>query len=189
MHYDSLISMNITYNGLILNQKYPILFYWNGENDPIEDICNDKKIISLLKKSIFELKQYESAQIHYVTYKFDGETDHYEEKSFYIKDYFNYDQVSEKVKHDIIVNILNEAHYKVFNEYCQADIIDVLNDDFKNKVETIIKAIRSHYTKEISNETLLNYVRKTYKEQQHDYLTKIKEENEEIIVSTLEKVL
>ena len=186
MHLDSLISMNITYMDSVLNKKYPILFYWDGKNEPITDICNDKKIQDLLKSVIENENLYDFAQINYVTYKFDGETDHYEENTINVKDYFNYDKVSDTVKQDIIISILNDVHFKVFNSYYPDDILD---DDFKKHVNNILKEIRSHYTKEISNETIINYVRKTYKEQSNNYSTKIKEENEDIIVRTLEEVI
>lgn len=185
MHHDSLVSMNITYNDLVLNKKFPILFYWNGENNPIEDISNDDKIKMFLKTKVITEHMYEHTEINYATYKFDGENDIYEEQSFSIKDWFSLDYVSENIKETIIYDILNNVYFKVFNEYFETQLLD----NFKDKINGIITAIRSHYAKEISNETIINYVRKTYKETIINYKQEIKEKNEDIIVRTLEEAI
>ena len=185
MHQDSLISMNITYNDLVLNKKYPILFYWNGENNPIEEIVKDEKIQALLKTKVITENMYENTEIDYVTYIFDGKKDIYEEKRFNIKDWYSLDYVSESIKETIIYDILNNVYFKVFNEYFETQLLD----NFKDKINGIIAAIRAHYAKEISNETIINYVRKTYKDKSINYKQETKEKNEDIIVRTLEEAI
>lgn len=184
MRHDSLISMNITYNDSILNNKFPILFYWNGKNDPVEEICSNVSIINFLNKTVSTPEMYDSGEINFVTYKFDEVFEQYDEKTLRIKDYFTLDNLSENIVQQMIVTILNDMYFKVFSEYYNGD-----EDDFKEKTNAIISAIRSHYTKEISNETILNYVRKTYKDHSLEYDNKIESKNEEILINTLKEVI
>lgn len=184
MHYDSLISMNITYKDSILNDKYPILFYWNGISSPIDDIRKDEKILALLKAKITNEDVYDNAKICYATYKFDGENDIYEEKTFNIKDYFGYDTVDDSIKEKIILDILGDVYNKVFGAYPETNWID----SFDMKVNTIVDSIRSHYTKPISKETIINYIRKTYKEN-HERALNSPLSNEDILVDAAAAVI
>ena len=160
MHYDSLISLNIVYKNSILNDKYPILFYWNGIDDPIEDIKKDEKIIAKLKDTIKTEDLYLWSTINYVTYKFDGENDIYEEKQCFVKNWFSYNEIGQEISQNIIIEILKEAYNKVYGVDCD---ITWLNS-FEEQVKQIVKGIRNHYEKHISKETLVNYIRKTFKD-------------------------
>ena len=84
----------------------------------------------------------------------------------------------------MIVTILNDMYFKVFSEYYNGN-----EDGFNEKINAIISAIRYHYTKEISNETILNYVRKIYKDHALEYDNKIESKNEETLINTLKEVI
>ena len=183
MNHDSLISMNIVYKNSILNGKYPILFYWNGVNDPVDDIVKDDKIANLLKAAIVIDDLYNNSTINYVTYKFDGEKDIYEEKEFYVKDYFSYEDIGLSVCQNIIISILKDAYYKVYGVNCDVTWLN----SFDEQVKQIVDGIRNHYEKKISKETFVNYIRKSFKEQYTNGFNKeIQSKNEDILVSLAE---
>lgn len=186
MYHDSLIAMNIVYKNSILNDKYPILFYWNGINNPIDDILKDEKILAKLKEVITIEDLYYNATINYVTYKFDGENETYEEQEYYIKNLFSYDGIGLNVSQNIIIEILKEAYKKVYGAECD---ITWLNS-FEEQVKQIIEGIRNHYTREISKETFINFIRKTYKEKYiNDVSNDIAMKNENFLVKLAESAI
>lgn len=186
MYHDSLIAMNIVYKNSILNDKYPILFYWNGVNSPIDDILKDEKILTKIKEVITGEDLYYNATINYVTYKFDGENETYEEHEYYIKNWFSYDSIGLNVSQNIIIEILKEAYKKVYGTECDITWLS----SFEDQVKQIIEGIRNHYTREISKETFINYIRKTFKEKYANEMSKdIVLKNEDYLIKLAESII
>lgn len=185
MHHDSLVSINISCDGSLLNNRYPILFYWNGLNDPIDDIIADDSIGKLIYDSISTLHQYDNTTIDYVTYKFDGKSDLYEERTVHVKDFFNYGELNESLSENAILSILKEAYAKVIGHEFEPE----WEEPFNSQVSSIVNAIREKHSK-LSKETIVNYVRNSFKALPSRYANdKIKEMNENIIVKLAETAI
>lgn len=185
MHHDSLVAINISCDGSLLNNRYPILFYWNGLNDPIDDIIADDSIVKLIYDSISTLHQYDNTTIDYATYKFDGQDDIYEEKTAYAKDFFSYGGLNESLSEEVLLSILKEAYAKVIGQEFEPE----WEEPFNSQVSSIVNAIREKHSK-LSKETIVNYVRNSFKALPNRYTNdKIKERNEEAIVSLAEATI
>ena len=71
MNKESFITLNIYYNRKdrnILINHYPIIFYWNGEDDIIENMKSNKDFFDYLSKNCFNVDLYPIIKISFVQF-------------------------------------------------------------------------------------------------------------------------
>ena len=174
---ESFVAINIIKNeNLLLNDGgYPIIFYWDGESDIIEDIKSNENFKRLIKENCL--------------------TDKYEYIGSYVKLlYLNNIEEVKYVTKDISVQFLYPL-YDVENQFWLDYIFDILVNLYKevykkdflsyntetNKsmlIPYLYKEIKACTNKEISDQTITNYILnqliedKTLSKENIDYIIK-----------------
>ena len=144
------VALNIlSNNNVVLNSNAaPLIFYWTGDIDIIEDLSNQKEFKDFLFK-IGILSDPEKFFTHKISYVYYNGTE-CNQSEIYIKDIFKLNNLN-----DVINNILK---YALSNLYCIA-----FND---NKPDFNIISIKSAYDNiinkyngRVSVNTVKNYIR------------------------------
>ena len=157
---DSLVAINIyDQNTNILYNKslVPILFYWNGNGDLLEDILRNENFKTNYLDNFKDYESYNNAVISYFFFEFDkDDKEAYIENSILISDYvklkdFNSIQIIYKLLIPHLYNLYKMAlkkdydDTKVFNEEIIIDIYKQIKEKYKDKIEkqTLVNWVRS----------------------------------------------
>ena len=73
MERESLVSINIlnSENKLLNKTGVPMLYYWNGNTDVLDDLSNDEELINYSKGLFNEPTDYLKVNISYFYFKYD----------------------------------------------------------------------------------------------------------------------
>lgn len=151
------VAINVTYNDTLLNDgPYPIIFYWDGESDIINDIKSNDNFVRMIYKKCLNVRMYSDSFIN-LSYINHEALNVYSEKRISIEELFSFDELDNDFMYGYITEILFDLYNKVFKEEYKRNDLDDLN--LKFEISDIIKKIKEHIKRPISNETIINYVR------------------------------
>jgi len=156
---DSLVAINIydqNTNVLINKSLVPILFYWNGKGDLLNNILNDEKFKENYLNSILDFDTFRNLEMSYFYFELqeDGKeaySDHVILISEHVKlKDFNSDQ--------IIYNLIIPHFYNLYKKALKEDYDEtkVFNDDI---IIEIYRKIKDKYQEKIEKSTLVNWIR------------------------------
>lgn len=143
---------------VVMNKRgMPILFYWDGETDVLEDIQSKDEFVSLLK-NMTNITNYTSISIAYLYFMEDAENEFkevYNDKVIDLQDWMPFSKLEHEFAYSYIKNIMFDLYKKVFgNEYEKSN---------KDSLETVYvymyTAIKEKYAQRITKITFIEYIR------------------------------
>ena len=161
--------------------EYPIIFYWDGESDMIDDFITDENFVTLVQK-VYQKELYENAfiKIEFVN----GKDLNYHENSYAIQDLFPLEKIT-----DIIIGNFKFDYIKdIFLSLYKIALKEEYKSEYPLESQVIIKdlydRIKNGITKPVTKETIINYIREQLIEK--TYLSK---ENINYLISLLEYII
>lgn len=176
---DSLVSINVLSNDVLLNKsKVPILYYWNGEGNLIESILFDEYFINNYINTIKSIEEFNSIELAFFYFNYEDNIESCENNIIYIKNYINFNQFeSHHIVNELLFDKFVELYKIAFNEeYKGLEKIDESIKDVYNK-------IKEKYKEKISKKTIINYIISKLKEDS------ISNENINTIINELKQIL
>lgn len=143
---------------VVMNKRgMPILFYWDGETDVLEDMQSKDEFVSLLK-NIINITNYTSISIAYLYFMEDADNEFeevYNDKVIDLQDWMPFSKLEHEFAYSYIKNIMFDLYKKVFgNEYEKSN---------KDSLETVYvymyTAIKEKYAQRITKITFIEYIR------------------------------
>lgn len=143
---------------VVMNKRgMPILFYWDGETDVLEDIQSKDEFVSLLK-NMTNITNYTSISIAYLYFMEDADNEFkevYNDKVIDLQDWMPFSKLEHEFAYSYIKNIMFDLYKKVFgNEYEKSN---------KDSLETVYvymyTAIKEKYAQRITKITFIEYIR------------------------------
>lgn len=171
MKNDSLVAINLTYNNKLLNpSNVPILFYWDGNGNLINEIIKDESFLSLIIKKCFNLEMYTNSILSYFYFKDENET--YTEHEINIQDIINVNSdLSYQYITSICLKLYKLSMKKEFNNINKLENIELIKD--------IYSQIKTKYQNKFNVNSFINYVRSELQEQYN-----LNSNNSDIIINT-----
>ena len=143
---------------VVMNKRgMPILFYWDGETDVLEDMQSKDEFVSLLK-NMTNITNYTSISIAYLYFMEDVDNEFkevYNDKVIDLQDWMPFSKLEHEFAYSYIKNIMFDLYKKVFgNEYEKSN---------KDSLETVYvymyTAIKEKYAQRITKITFIEYIR------------------------------
>lgn len=143
---------------VVMNKRgMPILFYWDGETDVLEDMQSKEEFVSLLK-NMTNITNYTSISIAYLYFMEDVDNEFkevYNDKVIDLQDWMPFSKLEHEFAYSYIKNIMFDLYKKVFgNEYEKSN---------KDSLETVYvymyTAIKEKYAQRITKITFIEYIR------------------------------
>lgn len=143
---------------VVMNKRgMPILFYWDGETDVLEDMQSKDEFVSLLK-NMTNITNYTSISIAYLYFMEDADNEFeevYNDKVIDLQDWMPFSKLEHEFAYSYIKNIMFDLYKKVFgNEYEKSN---------KDSLETVYvymyTAIKEKYAQRITKITFIEYIR------------------------------
>lgn len=176
MKNDSFISLNIVNSNEILYKIFPIVFYWNGVNDVVNDLLNNKDFYNIISKYI-NSKYYDTVKIC-MTYV---NSENYNEREILIQELYPLYVVNDNIYNELITDIFYDIYEKIFKKEYE---IPIENFGFKNIISDIYEDIIKKMSDKITKETFFNYILS-----QLDERTKLTFQNKEYLVKYIKDIL
>ena len=176
---DTFIALNIIYNGTMpLHKNYPIIFYWNGENSPIEEIKNNE-VFSKVISEFFDIKYYDNVELYVTTV----DKSLSNEKTYKLQNLYPLDTINleEKGFNKFILDVFYNTYSLVTSKQYEIPI-DGLS--FENIIADIYEDIQHKLNRKISKDTFLNYILSVFDEK-----TKLTYENKKILIDLISNYL
>ena len=176
------VAINLSINDKLLNDnKFPIVFYWDGQSDIVKDIKNNGNFMNMITSNCFNIHSYSDAKL-YLTYIND---DKFDEKVMDIEEMFPFEEITTDTNFMLgyICDILLELYGKVFkNDYPRNDL-DLI--DFKYEIKDMTKRIQDYYiNKSVTSDTIINYVYSQMNEKD-----KLIQKNKDYLIKTMKNII
>ena len=176
---DTFICINIVNDDkTLLYKNYPLVFYWNGENDAVDEIKNDESFKNAIDEFIGN-EYYWRTELYIVSVN----KDIYNEKEIKIQELYPLDEIDlEKYGFNkMILNIFYDIYQKVFNKKYE---IPIDNMSFENILSDIYEEIQKKLDRKISLKTFINYILSVFDEK-----TKLNYSNKKVLINLIENIL
>ena len=177
LKHGSLISINLTISNehkfqYVINPT-PILYYWNGNNDPIGSIFSNETIVNMIKSHITSEYEYSNSWLNCMSFDLDSDEENYVEKTLKIQDCLDLSLFS-GIANETIDNIAREIYKEVFNAtYTVQSNEESIIYDVYSKVSLM-------YKDNITFETFVNFARKKLQQ-----ITKLNAKNIQYIIENI----
>ena len=177
LKHGSLISINLTISNehkfqYVINPM-PILYYWNGDDNPIDSIVSNKSIVNMIKPHITSEHEYSNSWLNCISFDLDSEDENYVEKTLKIQDCLDL-SLFRDIANETIDNIAREIYKEVFNAtYTMQSNEESIIYDVYSKVSLM-------YKDNITFETFVNFARKKLQQ-----TTKLNEKNIKYIIENI----
>ena len=183
MIHDSLVTLNIfDIDNKILNKSTaPLLYYWNGETDILDDLRKDEHFLKANEPLFISPEKYIEIMVSYVYFKYneDGE-ETFEENTINIQDIIYLDKFnSNHIISHFLIKHFNELYTNSFKT--QNDFND---EKWEKNIISIYKAVKHKFKERLSKQTIINWVRSVLLDKDH-----FNTYNTNIIIKELENIL
>ena len=177
MSEDCFIAINIVFKDSLIYKKFPIIFYWDGKNEVIDEIKNNPKFNEIINQYLNDFEKYSNIEI-FLTYVSNNNS---KEDKIPIQEMYEISSLDKKIYIDIIKDIFYDLYKRVlkidyeipFETFSYEDIIQDIYEDILNTIN-----------KDISKETVLNYILS-----QLDEKTNLNYKNKEFIIKELNDII
>ena len=152
---ENLAAINVVCNDKLVNRNgIPLLFYWNGETDIIEDIGTNIDFMQWLEDEdiLTNINNYLNSHIAFFYFKSNDED--YQDHTIDIQDLYNLDALSE-----LKLELLVECTYYLYNKSFPERNGMHLSGTLEQQCKDAIKMILDKYGERLSVESCINAIR------------------------------
>lgn len=177
---------NLNHN--FISNSYPIIFYWNGEDDCIDTILSSENFKEKLKKMICTYSLYDNTSLYIV---FVSDDENFKESVISLQDIIPLKELDEDQNFYFLyfINTLKELYknvYKVnYDDVNKPDefLEHYIEPSYEDIVKDIYDKIISGVKRDLQKETITNYIRKILTEN-----TSLNTENINFIILKIEEI-
>ena len=153
-----ILSLNLVKNSLnnnkILNpSNYPILYYWDGNNQVINEILNNKEFSQYINDKIINLDNYSFTKLYIIDYDLDSEN--YNQQIVDIQELYS---LSINNYNDLAYQYLYNIFKKLYNISIKKEYKPTDNDTYIDDIIEIYTLLKNKFKERISVETLKQYI-------------------------------
>lgn len=165
---ENLASLNVICKGKVLNRNgVPLLFYWDGKEEIIDDLQNSEDFKQWLEAENVLNNMEDYLNSHVGLFYFRSHDEDYHELIINIQDLFEFNSLN-YLKEDI----LSECTYYLFNKaFPNREIGIQIFDNPVDQSNAYIKAILKKYEGKITNQTcqmaIRGYIQERYPDFKH----------------------
>ena len=161
---ENLAAINVVCNDKLVNRNgIPLLFYWNGETDIIEDIGTNIDFMQWLEDEdiLTNINNYLNSHIAFFYFKSNDED--YQDHTIDIQDLYNLDALSE-LKLELLVECTYYLYNKSFPERNGMHLSGTLEQQCKDAIKMILDKYGERLSIESCRNAIRAYVQEHYKE-------------------------
>ena len=161
---ENLAAINVVCNDKLVNRNgIPLLFYWNGETDIIEDIGTNIDFMQWLEDEdiLTNINNYLNSHIAFFYFK--SNDDDYQDHTIDIQDLYNLDALSE-LKLELLVECTYYLYNKSFPERNGMHLSGTLEQQCKDAIKMILDKYGERLSIESCRNAIRAYVQEHYKE-------------------------
>jgi len=185
MALDCFISINIIQDKIIINPDgVPIIFYWDGQSDMIEDFINDEKFSSILKENILsDKKKYDTTYLSLIYVSTLNNRTSFKTKKISIQQLYKLKDLNNNIVNEYLDDIFFDLYEMIFKEQYSERILREEQSD-ENSIKDIYKLVKENSKKKVSEETFINYVLSKLNDN-----TKLSIENKNFLIEKLKDII
>ena len=160
---ENLAAINVVCNDKLVNRNgIPLLFYWNGETDIIEDIGTNIDFMQWLEDEgiLTNINNYLNSHIAFFYFKSNDED--YQDHTIDIQDLYNLDALSE-LKLELLVECTYYLYNKSFPERNGMHLSGTLEKQCKDAIKMILDKYGERLSIESCRNAIRAYVQEHYK--------------------------
>ena len=166
---ESLVAINIICNGKIINREgIPLLFYWNGETDVLEDIKSNGDFKQWLEDEEILTNMESYLNSHIALFYFKTHDDDYHDLTCDIQNLYNLDTLSE-FKNDLMFECVYYLYNKSFPERNGMHLAGNTVEQCKTAINMILEKYHDKILPDTCKHAIRAYVQERYKEFKHLY--------------------
>lgn len=159
---DSLVAINIINDKEILNVNgVPLLFYWDGQSNVIESICNDENFKKYLYNVVNNKNVYSTSKIVFFYFKYDNETnlEKYADDNILIQNFLHLKDFPEG-KINFCIEYLWDHFLLLYKSAYGVDYDKEVNLlSVEDHILDIYDKMKEKYPKRVIKSTVINYIR------------------------------
>lgn len=163
---ENLAALNVICEGRVINKRgIPLLFYWNGQTEILEDIKKSEDFFTWLKEEeiITDINYFLHSHIGLFYYRENDED--YQEITVDVQDLYSLDQLL-----SLKNNLMLECTYYLYNKaFPNRDLGIQIFEDPIEQSSAYIKAILKKYQGKITEQTCIMAIRGYMQERYKDF--------------------
>ena len=160
---DNLAAINVICNGKLVNRNsVPLLFYWNGETDLLEDIKSNIDFKQWLEDEevLNNINNYLNSHIAFFYFKSNDED--YQDQTISIQDLYNISELSE-LKLELLIECIHYLYTKSFPERNGMHLSGTLEQQCKDAIKMILDKYGERLSIDTCRNAIRAYVQERYK--------------------------
>ena len=160
---ENLAAINVVCNDKLVNRNgIPLLFYWNGETDIIEDIGTNIDFMQWLEDEdiLTNINNYLNSHIAFFYFKSNDED--YQDHTIDIQELYNLDALSE-LKLELLVECTYYLYNKSFPERNGMHLSGTLEQQCKDAIKMILDKYGERLSIDSCRNAIRAYVQEHYK--------------------------
>ena len=160
---ENLAAINVVCNDKLVNRNgIPLLFYWNGETDIIEDIGTNIDFMQWLEDEdiLTNINNYLNSHIAFFYFKSSDED--YQDHTIAIQELYNLDALSE-LKLELLVECTYYLYNKSFPERNGMHLSGTLEQQCKDAIKMILDKYGERLSIDSCRNAIRAYVQEHYK--------------------------
>ena len=161
---ENLAAINVVCNDKLVNRNgIPLLFYWNGETDIIEDIGTNIDFMQWLEDEgiLTNINNYLNSHIAFFYFKSNDED--YQDQTINIQDLYNISELSE-LKLELLIECIHYLYTKSFPERNGMHLSGTLEQQCKDAIKMILDKYGERLSIDTCRNAIRAYIQEHYKE-------------------------